>query len=127
MCGYTHVQFDNYRDPITKVDYAGKVAPFVPDYTSTVALQYKHPEGYFARAEWLWTGRTYFDENNTDTTSQSAYSTANARIGYAKNNYSVYAFVNNLTDTHYYSFKVDNTRGTPGDPRMIGVRLGVSF
>lgn len=125
--GYTHTQFDQYIDPITKVSYAGKVAPFVPDFTSTVALQYKHPDGYFARAEWLWTGKTYFDENNTKLMSQNDYSIANVRIGYEKKSYSIYAFVNNLTDTHYYSFKIGDTRGTPSTPRMIGVRLGVSF
>lgn len=125
--GYTYTQFDQYRDPITKVNYAGKIAPFVPDFTGTLALQYKHPDGYFARAEWLWIGRTYFDENNTDAMLQNAYSTANVRIGYAQKNYSIYGFANNITDTHYYSFKTGGSRGTPGDPRMIGVRVAVGF
>jgi iron complex outermembrane recepter protein len=125
--GYTHTQFDEYRDPITDVNYAGKVAPFVPDFTSTVALQYKDSDGYFARAEWLWTGKTYFDENNTSLMSQNDYSTANLRIGYAQKNYSIYGFASNITDNHYYTYKIGGTRGTPGEPRMIGVRLGVSF
>jgi iron complex outermembrane recepter protein len=89
-------------------------------------LQYKHPDGYFARAEWLWTGRTYFDENNTALMSQNDYSTANLRIGYAQKNYSIYGFANNITNTHYYTFKTD-VRGTPGDPRMIGVKLEMNF
>ncbi len=125
--GYTHTQFDQHIDPITHANYAGKLAPFVPDFTSTVALQYKHPDGYFARAEWLWTGKTFFDESNTAIMSQNAYSTANLRIGYAHKNYSIYGFASNITDTHYYSYKVGGTRGTPGEPKMIGVRLGINF
>jgi len=125
--GYTHTQFDQYIDPLTQVSYAGKIAPFVPDFTSTVALQYKDLEGYFARAEWLWTGRTYFDETNTAIMSQNDYSTANIRTGYAQKNYSIYGFANNITDNHYYTYKIGGTRGTPGDPRMIGVRLEAKF
>jgi len=125
--GYTHIQFDRYRDPITHVDYAGKVAPFVPDFTSTVALQYKHPDGYFGRAEWLWTGRTFFDENNTKPMHQNDYSVGNIRLGYEQKNYSIYAFVNNLTDTRYYTIKFVDGRGAPGAPRVIGAQLAVNF
>lgn len=50
--GYTYTQFDECLDPITKMNYyAGKLAPFMPELTELLALQYKHPRGYFARAE----------------------------------------------------------------------------
>ncbi len=125
--GYTHTQLDEYRDPITRVNYAGKAAPFVPELTGLVALQYKHPQGYFARAEGVWTGRTYFDENNTNIMGQNAYAVANVRLGYERKNYSVYLFAKNITDTRYYTFKIDSLRGVPSDPRMVGVRLAVNF
>ncbi len=115
------------RDPITKVNYAGKVAPFVPELTGLLALQYKHPQGYFARAEGVWTGRTYFDENNTNIMGQNAYAIANVRVGYERKNYSVYLFAKNITDTRYYTFKIDSVRGVPSDPRLFGVRLAVNF
>jgi iron complex outermembrane receptor protein len=124
--GYTHIRFDNYIDPITKVNYAGKTAPFVPELSALLALQYKHPDGYFARAEGVWMGRTYFDENNTSTLSQNAYALANARVGYEWKNYSIYGFVKNIANTHYYTFK-DDERGVPSDPRLFGVRLAVNF
>lgn len=125
--GYTHTQFDQYRDPITNVNYAGKLAPFVPEFTGLLALQYKHPQGYFARVEGLWTGKTYFDESNIAIMSQSDYVLGNVRLGYERKNYSIYAFVKNIADTHYYTFKIDSLRGTPSDPRMLGVRLAVNF
>jgi iron complex outermembrane receptor protein len=125
--GYTHTQLDQYRDPATNVNYAGKIAPFVPELTGLLALQYKHLQGYFARAEGLWTGRTYFDENNTNIMSQNAYAIANVSLGYERKNYSVYLFAKNITDTRYYSFKIDSVRGVPSDPRLFGVRLAVNF
>jgi iron complex outermembrane receptor protein len=125
--GYTHTQFDNYRDPITNINYAGKLVPFVPELTGLLALQYKHPRGYFARAEGMWTGRTFFDENNAAIMRQDAYALANLRVGYEQKNYSVYLFTKNITDTRYYTFKTDNVRGVPSDPRLFGVRLAVNF
>jgi len=125
--GYTHTQFDEYRDPITKMNYAGKLAPFVPELTGLLALQYKHPRGYFARAEGVWTGRTFFDESNAAIMRQDAYALANLRLGYEQKNYSIYLFAKNITDTRYYTFKTDSVRGVPSDPRMVGVRLAVNF
>jgi iron complex outermembrane receptor protein len=125
--GYTHTQFDDYRDPITKINYAGKLAPFVPELTGLLALQYKHPHGYFARAEGMWTGRTFFDESNAAIMRQDAYALANLRVGYEQKNYSVYLFAKNITDTRYYTFKADSVRGVPSDPRLFGVRLAVNF
>jgi len=62
----THTQLDEYRNPITRVNYAGKLAPFVPE-------------------------------------------------------------LKNITNTRYYTFKIDSVRGVPSDPRLFGVRLAVSF
>jgi iron complex outermembrane recepter protein len=124
--GYTHSQFDQYRDPITKVNYAGNATPFVPEFTGLAALQYKHPQGYFARLEGMWTGKTYFDESNINIMSQNAYSIANIRLGYEQKNYSIYLFSKNITDSRYYSYK-DSLRGVPSDPRMLGIRLAVNF
>ncbi|MFZ2726583.1 MAG: TonB-dependent receptor plug domain-containing protein [Methylococcaceae bacterium] len=125
--GYSHTQFERYTNPITGINYSGKYAPFVPEFTATTALQYKNSAGYFARVEWLWTGRTFFDETNSALMTQNAYSTANIRIGYSKNNYGIYGFINNISDTHYCSFKLSNTRCAPANPQMLGVKLELSF
>ncbi|MFM8333340.1 MAG: TonB-dependent receptor [Candidatus Methylumidiphilus sp.] len=125
--GYADTQFDDYQDPITRADYSGKKAPFVPRFTGLFALQYKHPLGYFARAEGVLTGRTYFDESNTQIMRQDDYVVGNIRLGYERKNYSIYAFVKNIADTHYFTFKIDGLRGTPNDPRLFGVRLAVNF
>jgi iron complex outermembrane receptor protein len=100
--------------------------PFVPKFNASTALQYKHPQGYFARAEWLWKGKTYFNETRSAVLSQNDYSLLNLRIGYAKGGYSVYLFANNLTNSYYYTTKL-GARGAPGDPRTLGIRLSVEF
>jgi iron complex outermembrane receptor protein len=122
--GYTHIRFDDYHDRLSGVDYTGNTAPFVPAFTALTALQYKHPHGYFARAEWLWKGKTYFDETNA--LSQNAYSVVNLRVGYEREHYSAYAYVNNLSDNYYYTTQL-GVRGVPSDPRTLGVRLSVSY
>lgn len=122
--GYTHIRFDDYHDLITGVDYTGNTVPFVPEFNALAALQYKHPQGYFARAEWLWKGNTYFDETNL--LHQSAYSIVNLRIGYAKEHYDAYVYVNNLTDTYFYTTQL-GVRGAPGDPAMAGARLSLHY
>ncbi|MDP2902946.1 MAG: TonB-dependent receptor [Methylovulum sp.] len=122
--GYTHIRFDDYHDRITGVDYTGNTAPFVPEYNTMTALQYKHPRGYFARAEWFWKGNTYFDETNL--LHQSAYSVVNLRVGYAKGHYEAYVYANNLSDTYYYTTQL-GVRGAPGDPTVAGVRLVLNY
>lgn len=122
--GYTHIRFDDYIDPIEGTDFTGNTAPFVPEFTMLTALQYKHPQGYFARAEWSWRGNTYFDESNL--LHQGAYSVINLRLGYAKDHYEGYVFVNNLSDTYYYTTQL-GARGAPGDPTVAGVRLAYHY
>lgn len=126
--GYTHAQFKTFKKPISQADYAGNSVPFVPDFNALVALQYKHPQGYFARAEWRWVGDTYSDSANSEIMHENDYSLANLRIGYKQSHYSIYAFANNITDNRYYTRKLRGVnRGTPSDPRVIGVRLEVSY
>jgi outer membrane receptor protein involved in Fe transport len=98
--------------------------PFVPKFTMLTALQYQHPQGYFSRAEWQWKGNTYFDEANI--LSQHASSTVNLRLAYAKERYSGYIYVNNLTDAYYYTSQL-GVRGVPSDLRTIGVRLSLNY
>ncbi len=122
--GYTHIRFNDFYDTISATNYTGKTVPFVPEFNALTALQYKHPQGYFARTEWLWKGKTYFDEGNS--LYQNAYSVVNLRLGYEREHYSGYVYVNNLTDNYYYTTQL-GVRGTPSDPRTIGMRLSLTY
>jgi iron complex outermembrane receptor protein len=124
--GYTHSRIDELHDLVTGVDYHGNHVPFVPDFNAITALQYKDAQGYFARAEWVWKGKTYFDETQTQTVSQNDYSLLNLRIGLKKNGYSGYLYADNITDNYYYT-AIQGVRGVPSNPRMIGAQLGYEF
>jgi iron complex outermembrane recepter protein len=124
--GYTHSRFDSYYDAQDQIDYTGNPVPFVPAFSISTALEYKHPQGYFGRFEWLWKGKTYFDETRSKTLSQSDYALLNLRLGFSKNGYSAYLFANNLTNNYYYTTKL-GVRGAPSDPRTLGIRLGIDF
>jgi outer membrane receptor for ferric coprogen and ferric-rhodotorulic acid len=98
----------------------------VPEFSALTALQYKQPQGFFARAEWQWRGKTYFDETQNLQLSQNDYSLFNVRVGYSNNGYSGYLYVDNLGDNYYYTLK-QGVRGVIGSPRVIGVQLTLSF
>ena len=126
--GYSHTRFKDYQNPVSQENFSGNAVPYVPDFTALVALQYKHPQGYFARAEWRWVGDTYFDSANSERMHENDYSLANLRIGYQQPHYSIYSFADNITDNRYYSSKTRGIeRGVPSDPRIIGVRLEVKY
>lgn len=124
--GHTHSEINRFQDLITGANYQGNPVPFVPEFNATTALQYKHPQGYFIRTEWLWRGKTYFDETKSAALSQNDYSLFNVRVGYSKQAYSVYLYADNLGDNYYYTSKI-GVRGVLGNPRVVGAQLSVSF
>ena len=75
-----------------------------------------------ARVELLMTGRTYFDDSNSDEGSQHAFGVLNARVGFEKGPWSVYLYGANLSDSRYYTLKIPPLSvGFPGDPRTFGL------
>jgi len=124
--GYTHSRINHYHDPITQADYSGNRVPFVPDFNALTALQYKDSQGYFARAEWVWKGKTCFNESQCKALSQNDYSLLNLRIGYKNQGYSAYLYADNVTDIYYYTSKQE-VRSVLGNPRVIGAQLGYEF
>ena len=126
--GYNHIRFDRYQDPVTGKDFSSNTPPHVPEYTLMLAAQYKHPQGYFARTEWSWTDKTYFDDANNTTFERDDYSTLNARLGFKGNNFEVFLFGENLTDTEYFTFILPAfNAGAPARPRTLGIKIGLGF
>lgn len=126
--GYTHAEFNEYRDPASGKNLAGNTVPYVPRYNMMLATQYKHPTGFFARAELVWTGDVYYDDNNTNLLHEGDYAVVNTRAGYVGKWFSLYAYANNLANDEHYTFIVNNIpAGIPGDPRTAGVNLSFKF
>lgn len=126
--GWVNAEFRDHRDNETGRSLKGRHPPYIPEFTAALAAQYRHPSGPMARVEWLFTGQTYFDDNNFENGAQSGYGLLNARIGFEKKNWGVYLYGRNLTDKEYYSLKIPSLgAGFPGEPRTYGVMATLTF
>jgi iron complex outermembrane receptor protein len=100
----------------------GDQAPFVPEYTALIALDYRHRCGFGAHLEFKAIGETQY----LDSTPQDAYGEMNARLGYERNQYGIYLFGRNLTDTKRFTQKYSGA-GSTGEPRILGVMATLRF
>ncbi|MEH6581841.1 MAG: TonB-dependent receptor [Halioglobus sp.] len=109
-----------------------------PDFSLNGLIRYQFPlfAGSLAlQTDFTYQDDTYFDIQNHPISSQDAYDVWNARVSYygANENWSLTAFVNNLTEEEYkaYSFDVTNLFGfnqvTYGRPRWAGVTFNYNW
>jgi outer membrane receptor protein involved in Fe transport len=125
----THGKYDDLTDS-NGVDRSGNTLVYTPNVTAGAAAQYSWPlqilpANASVRAEYLYTGKHYFDlENRLE---QKAYGLTNLRAGLSKDGVGVSLFVNNLFDKDYRTFAALDTWGfdytTAGEPRTVGVAV----
>ncbi|MBE9484927.1 MAG: TonB-dependent receptor, partial [Bacteroidetes bacterium] len=122
--GYSDVEFDEFKDMLG--DYKGNTNPFAPKYSCNFGVQYRHKNGYYARADLIGYGKMYLDKANEY--SRDAYEIVNAKIGYEAEHFDIYLYGKNLFDKEY------NTEGYFGgsytiysEPREIGAKLVYRF
>jgi iron complex outermembrane receptor protein len=109
-----------------------------PEFSLNGLIRYRWPmfSGSMAvQTDFSYQDDVYFDIQNHPVSQQESFDVWNARISYygADENWSVTAFVNNLTDEEYraYSFDVTGVFGfnqvTYGRPRWAGVTLNYNW
>lgn len=126
--GYTGIEFREYKDPVTGANLVDHRAPYTPEFNGGLAAQYTPRCGFFARAEWVVVGETYFDDLNAQRGKQSSYGIVNAKVGYERKNFALFVFGKNLEDKFYYTNKrLDLDAGVPGEPRTWGVMGTVRY
>ena len=130
--GYTNAKFEtlNLSQQGSSVDLSGKNQIFTPDITSFLAAQYNHKISTskidaFIRAEWKYTGTTYFDLANN--IYQSPYSIINMSVGVSNEKYGVKLWSRNLTKQKYISYAYDFGAVHLGDPAHIGITVSYQF
>jgi iron complex outermembrane receptor protein len=131
--GLLDTEFDDNKNIEENADYTGNEVPLSPAYTASLVAHYRSPWGIFVRGEAAWTGDTYYDEANTH--EQEAYCIANGKIGYEKEHFDIYFFVNNIFDKEYWTFLYGTVMGMAateeigsiGPPRTLGVMATVRF
>jgi len=131
---FTKLQLPDPESGATK-DFSGNKIIFDPNVTSMLALQYNYQLqkskagiSLFARGEWRYVGRYYFDYYNQ--TSQDPYSLLNTRFGITSNKFDVAFWVRNITDKRYVTY--GNQLPTQpfymvSMPRMWGATLTARF
>ena len=80
--GYIDARFDRFRVARTGERFDGNDIQLIPPYTFSVAMQYRHRHGGFARVEYQGLGGYSFFEDNAR--GQTAYELLNARVGYER-------------------------------------------
>ncbi|NEP55462.1 MAG: TonB-dependent receptor, partial [Symploca sp. SIO2G7] len=127
--GYVDSRFTRYINPLVGSDFSDNRAPYVPDVTYNLGLQYRSPGGIFARAELSGYGTTYFDDANQ--ARQAPFALVNLRLGYEWPNYGIYVFANNLFDTRYitsgFQFPPPIVTGGFGEPVTYGFQVRANF
>jgi iron complex outermembrane receptor protein len=111
----------------TPVTHApGAVAPFVPRYNAQVGATATY-SGVFSTIQWVATGLTHYDDLNP-TFNQDNYGVLNGAVGYTAERFQITLFGTNLNTRFYYTNMTSSINaGSPALPRMMGVRLDLSF
>jgi len=109
----------------------GRAQPFAPGYKLSVALDYRHPGGWFARFDVSAIDQFYYYTSDSQTS--TAHSLENLKIGYEAGSWGANLWVRNLFDVRYaqqgfYFGLIPPNFPTQsflqlGDPRQVGVTL----
>ena len=84
--------------------------------------------GWFAGVNASATGKTFYDESETNATAQRAYGLLGAQLGWENSRWRVGVYGENLTGEEYYSsITAGINHGTPGAPRTYGVQATLKF
>jgi iron complex outermembrane receptor protein len=128
VAGLTDATLTDFTDPFTGVSYSGKRAPYAPSGNAALRAEYRPAQGFFCGAGVTWTGKTFYDEQETAALSQPAYALLDASAGYAFTRGSIRLFGRNLAGKEYYSSITPGVyHGTPGPPLNWGGELTVRW
>ena len=123
-------RFDEYQDTNNGIDYSGDRVFCIPEYTYSLALDYRDRIGddwaVFGRAGVSGFGPQYFD--NANTVKQEAYQLVDLRLGFQWKDLECSFWAKNVFDRYYVVFE-NTTAGCAEDgrPRTLGVSLDYTF
>jgi iron complex outermembrane recepter protein len=134
---YPYLVGDPQYNPITHtVNAAGNYLDQAPRFTAFLAAERDWSFNFgsiFARAEYSWTDRAYYDPSNVKVFSQSPYGLVNSFVGFnsADGHWSAELYGKNLANKEYFVTMAGNggaiLAGIAGTPRTYGVSAGYHF
>jgi iron complex outermembrane recepter protein len=114
---------------------SGRDHAHAPRYDFSAALTYRHPSGFFARADWSGKDSFYFDASNDERS--GAYDLLNFRVGFDASRWSASLWLHNAFDRRYAVRGFFFGNEPPdfanklylrwGDPRQYGLTVSYHF
>lgn len=122
--GLTSVELREFTDPFSGRNYSGKRAPYAPEYEGHIEATYRAGKGLFAAAEWVATGKTFFDESESAAGMVGAHSVFHGRVGYETPRWHVSLYGENLGSDDHYTLIIPGVRhAVPVSPTTWGVQV----
>lgn len=131
--GLLDAEFDEFVTP--QVSLSGRDQAHAPSYTLNAGGAYRHPSGWFARADVTARDEFYFDVSHDQRSEE--YQLVNARVGYESEEWIAHLWARNLFDERYAvrGFYFGNEPPAfpnelyikQGDPRQVGVTIERRF
>ena len=129
--GLLATRFDEFRDGDR--DFAGNEFPHAPSWSSLAGLALRLGDSWSGNAEVAAQPDAFSDRDNDPRFEAGGRTLVNARFGYRRGSFGVFAFGRNLLDEAYLlrawrsSVPIFSAFGRAGEPRTIGIELDVSF
>jgi len=126
--GYTDATFTQYTNPFIGENFNGNKLTYAPEFTFNVAVQYRHPTGFFGRVDLQGIGTYFFDDANR--LKQDPFALVNTRLGYEWDKGGLYFYINNLFDTEYITTAFSGffaDLASYGDRRTFGFQVRLNF
>ena len=117
--GYSGLKLDDFSDAMG--EYKDKDSPNAPRYTFNLGAQYRHPSGFFARADFIGYGKMYLDQENTF--ERESYELLNAKLGWEFENIDWYIYGNNIFNTKYDAPGYSGYYIQYSEPGEVGMKL----
>lgn len=126
--GLLETELEDFReDRCPGGDCSGNDYPEAPAVTAAIGGAYAHPSGFFGSANVSYTDEYFTNIENTSSRVIDNRFLANARLGYAREPFSISLYVENLFDEEYLTGLGSDVEGTIGDARNVGVELRVEL
>ncbi len=128
--GYLDAKYVDYANPDGS-NFNGNRVVLTPKHSIGVNATWRAGNGLYARADVMQYSDYYFDRENAQR--QPGYTLVNAKIGYKRDAWEVFAFGENLANAHYYERMFPGTMhsnlqfGSPEKPRRFGVGARIDF
>lgn len=122
---WVQTEFDQLT--LNGVNRSGQSFPNAPEWIGSLGIDYHHATGWFGSALFSYADSSYSDVGSPKVTALESRHLLSARVGYAWQHASLYAFGSNLLDDDYALFRSDNTgirlpvTGKVAPPRVLGI------